>query len=67
MIFIGQFIILRRRIFYMMNNLEIIQILSNAEPYHPIYIRDNKDREYKLEGIYLDNGFVEIKIKELEE
>lgn len=50
-----------------MNNLEIIQILSNAEPYYPIYVRDNKDREYKLEGIYLDNGFVEIKIKELEE
>ena len=51
----------------MMNNLEIIRILLNAEPYHPIYVRNNKDREYKLEGIYLDNGFVEIKIKELEE
>jgi len=31
------------------------------------YVKDNKDREYKLEGIYLDNGFVEIKIKEAEE
>lgn len=51
----------------MMNNLEIIRILLNAEPYHPIYVKDNKDREYKLEGIYLDNGFVQIKIKELEE
>ena len=51
----------------MMNNLEIIRILLNAEPYHPIHIKDNKDREYKLEGVYLDNGFVEIKIKELEE
>lgn len=51
----------------MMNNLEIIRILLNAEPYNPIYVKDNKDREYELEGIYLDNGFVEIKIKELEE
>ena len=29
----------------MMNNLEIIRILLNAEPYDPIYVRDNKDRE----------------------
>lgn len=41
----------------MMNNLEIIRILLNAELYHPIYVKDNKDREYKLEGIYLDNWF----------
>ena len=50
-----------------MNSLEIIQILSNSEPYYPIYVKDNKNKEYELEGIYLDNGFVEIKIKELEE
>ena len=27
----------------MMNNLEIIRILLNAEPYHPIYVKDNKE------------------------